>query len=157
MAQEIPSHEKPLLRDCCNHKRNCTLVSPHLTIAAGISSSSFVSMGKLTESSLPKEISSTPIFHESICTDGTRTRNHIPKASVSIELDVSIAAFIKLYLFRIRRCWGWTTADDITGVSGIFKRHTSDIISFQCFSVLNVSVFGAQVLNDTCVSLSKTT
>ena len=42
MTQDKPYHEKPLNRDCCNHKGSCTLFKPYLTIAAGISSSSFV-------------------------------------------------------------------------------------------------------------------
>ena len=48
-----------------------------LTIAAGISSSSFVrvSTRQLAVSSLSKGISSTLNFHESNGTDGTRTRN----------------------------------------------------------------------------------
>ena len=38
MAQDILSfHEIPLIRDCCNHKGSCTLVSPFLNITAGIS------------------------------------------------------------------------------------------------------------------------
>ena len=42
VTQDKLYYEKPLLRDCCNHKGSCTLVRPYLTIAAGISSSSFV-------------------------------------------------------------------------------------------------------------------
>ena len=34
MAQYKPFHEILLIRDCCNHKGSCTLVSPYLTIAA---------------------------------------------------------------------------------------------------------------------------
>ena len=77
LAQDIPLHEIPLIRDCCNHKGSSTQVSPYLTIAAGISSSSFVrvSMKQLAVSSLSKGISSTPNFHKSIGTDGIQTGN----------------------------------------------------------------------------------
>ena len=66
VAQDKPYHEKPLIRDCFNHKGSCTLFRPYLTIAAGISSSSFVrvSTRQLAVSSLSKGISSTLIFHE---------------------------------------------------------------------------------------------
>ena len=78
VAQDKPYHEKPLIRDCFNHKGSCTLFRPYLTIAAVISSSSFVrvSTRQLAASSLSKGISSTLNFHESIGTEGTRTRNH---------------------------------------------------------------------------------
>ena len=77
VAQDKPNHEKPLIRDCFNHKGSCTLFRPYLTIAAGISSSSFVrvSTRQLAVNSLSKRISSTLNFHESIGNDGTRTRN----------------------------------------------------------------------------------
>ena len=77
VAQDKPYHEKPFIRDCFNHKGSCTLFRPYLTIAAGISSSSFVrvSTRQLAVSSLSKGISSTLNFHERIGTDGTRTRN----------------------------------------------------------------------------------
>ena len=62
----------------------------YLTIAAGISSSSFVrvSTRQLAVSSLSKGILSSLNFHESIGTDGTRTRNlsHLKASAVSIEL-----------------------------------------------------------------------
>ena len=75
VAQDKPYHEKPLIRDC--FKGRCTLFRPYSTIAAGISSSSFVrvSTRQLAVSSLSKGISSTLNFHESIGTDGTQTRN----------------------------------------------------------------------------------
>ena len=71
--QTIPCYEKPLIRDCCNRKGSCTQFLSYLTIAAGISSSSFVwvSTKQLAVSSLSKGISSTLKFHESIGTDGT--------------------------------------------------------------------------------------
>ena len=77
VAQDKPYHEKLFIRDCFNHKGSCTLFRPYLTIAAGISSSSFVQVStrQLAVSSLLKGISSTLNFHESIGTDGTRTRN----------------------------------------------------------------------------------
>ena len=58
-------------------KWNCSLLSPHLAIADGISSSNFmrVSTGQLAVSSLPEGVSSTLNFHKSIGTDGTRTFN----------------------------------------------------------------------------------
>ena len=64
VAQDKPYHEKPLNRDCFNHKGSCTLFIPYLTIAAGISSSSFVwvSMRQLAVSFLSKGISSTLNF-----------------------------------------------------------------------------------------------
>ena len=64
VAQDKPHHEKPLIRDCFNHKGSCTLFKPYLTIAAGISSSSFVrvSTRQLAVSSLSKGISSTIFF-----------------------------------------------------------------------------------------------
>ena len=66
MAQDKPYHEKPLIRDCCNHKGGggCTLFRPYITIASGISSSSFirVSTKQLAVSSLSKGISSTLNF-----------------------------------------------------------------------------------------------
>ena len=69
--------EKPLIRECCNHKGSCTLFIPYLSTAAGISSSIFVriSVRQLTVSSLSKGIASTLNFHESIGSDGTQTRN----------------------------------------------------------------------------------
>ena len=43
MAQDIPYHGKPLIRDCCNNSGSCTIVRPHLNIAAkNISSSCFM-------------------------------------------------------------------------------------------------------------------
>ena len=77
VAEDKSYNEKLLIRDCRNHKGSCTLFWPYLTIAAGISSSSFVrvSTRQLAVSSLSKGISSTLNFHESIGTDGTRTRN----------------------------------------------------------------------------------
>ena len=42
LTQDKLYHVIPLIRDCCNHKGSCTLFRPYLTIAAGISSSSFV-------------------------------------------------------------------------------------------------------------------
>ena len=77
MAQDKPYHEKPLIRDCCNHKGSCTLFRPYLTIAARISSSSFVrvSTRQLAASSLSKGISSTLNFHESIGTGWTPSPN----------------------------------------------------------------------------------
>ena len=42
MAQDIPFHEIPLSKDCCNHKGSCTPVSPYWTIASRINSSSFI-------------------------------------------------------------------------------------------------------------------
>ena len=76
MAQGIPFHEIPLIRNCCNHMGNCTLVGSYLTIAARISSWSFiqVSTRQLAVSSLSKGISSIHNFHKSIGTD--RTWNH---------------------------------------------------------------------------------
>ena len=61
VAQDKPYHEKPLIRDCFNHKGSCTQYIPYLTIADGISSSSFVrvSTRQLAVSSLSKGISST--------------------------------------------------------------------------------------------------
>ena len=77
LAHDKPYHKKPLIRDCCNHKRSCTVFRPYQTIAAGISSSSFVrvSTRQLAASSLSKGISSTPNFQESNGTGGTRTSN----------------------------------------------------------------------------------
>ena len=74
LAQDKPYHEKPIFRDCCNHKGRCTLFRPYLT--AGISSSSFVGVStrQSAVSSLSKGLSSTLNFHESICTDGTWVR-----------------------------------------------------------------------------------
>ena len=42
LAQDITFHEIPLNRDWCHLMRSCTLVRPYLTMAAGISSTSFV-------------------------------------------------------------------------------------------------------------------
>ena len=69
--------KKPFIRDCFNYKGSCTLFRPFLTIAARISSSSFVwvSTRQSAVSSLSKGISSTLNFHESTGTDGTRTRS----------------------------------------------------------------------------------
>ena len=66
-----------LIRDCWNHKGCCTLFRQKSTIAAGISSSSFVQVStrQLAVSSLSKGISSTLSFYESIGTDRTQTRN----------------------------------------------------------------------------------
>ena len=77
VAQDKPNHEKSLIRDCFNHKGSCTLFRPYLNVESGISSSSFVrvSTRQLAVSSLSKGIPSTLNFHESIGTDGTRTRN----------------------------------------------------------------------------------
>ena len=90
MAQDIPFQKIPLIRDCCNLKGRCTLVRPYLTIAAGISSLSFirVSTRQLAVGSLSKRISSTLNFHKRISTDGTqKSQPHAPQASVvSIEL-----------------------------------------------------------------------
>ena len=63
MAQNKPYHEKQLNRDCCNHKGSCTLFRPYSTIAARISSSSFIQvcMRQLAVSSLSKGISSTQV------------------------------------------------------------------------------------------------
>ena len=93
IAQDKLYHEKLLIRDCCNHKGSCTLFRPYLTIAAGISSSSFerVSTRQLAMSSLSKGISSTLNFHESIETVGTRIRilSHGERAPYRLsELDV---------------------------------------------------------------------
>ena len=88
--KDKPYHEKPLIRDCFNLKGSCTLFRPYVTIAAGISPSSFVrvSTRQLAVSSLSKGISSTLNFHESI--GHWRDLNLqplAPKASaVSIEL-----------------------------------------------------------------------
>ena len=72
VAQDKPYHEKPLIRDCFNQKGSCTLFRPYLTIAAGISSSSFVrvSTRKLAVSPFSKGISSTLNFHERIVLTG---------------------------------------------------------------------------------------
>ena len=77
VAQDISYNEKPLIRDCFNHKGSCTLFRPYLTIAAGISSLPFiwVSTRQLAVSFLSRGISSTLNFHKSIGTDGTWTRN----------------------------------------------------------------------------------
>ena len=77
MAQDIPFHEIPLIRDCCNHQGSCTLVNPYLIIAAVISSSNFiqVSTRQLAVSSLSKGISRTLNSHNSTDIDRTQTRN----------------------------------------------------------------------------------
>ena len=58
-GQDKPYHEKPLIRDCCNHKGSCIPYRQCYTIAARISSSSFVrvSTRQLAVSSLSKGIS----------------------------------------------------------------------------------------------------
>ena len=73
LAEDKPYRENLLIRNCCNHKENCTLFRLYLTIAAGISSSSFVriSTRQLAVSSLFKGISSTLNFHESIGRGGS--------------------------------------------------------------------------------------
>ena len=82
--RHIPFHEIPFIRDCCNHKGGCTLVSPCLTIAAGISSLSCTQLREL--GSAPwveyKTISSEFLVQGNFKrtqfsrgTDGTRTRN----------------------------------------------------------------------------------
>ena len=80
MAQDIPFLEIPLIRDCCNHKGSPS----YLTIAAGISSSSFIliSTRQLAVSS------STLKFYKSIGTEGTQNLQPLtPQVStVSIEL-----------------------------------------------------------------------
>ena len=90
VAQDKPYHEKPLIRDCYNHKGSCTLIRPYLIIAVGIRSSSFVrvSTRQLAVSSLSKGISSTLNFHDSIDTDGTRTRNLLPTKRASYRLSL---------------------------------------------------------------------
>ena len=89
-AQDKPYHEKPLHRDCCNHKGSCTLFRPYLTIATGINFSSFVQVPtrQLAVSSLSRGISNTLNFHESIGTWWDANSEPLaPKASaVSIEL-----------------------------------------------------------------------
>ena len=106
MAQDKPYHEKPLIRDCCNHKGSCTLFRPYLTIAARISSSFVrVSTRQLAGKSLSKGISSTLNFHESISTDGTRNSQPLtPKANaISTELTWLLdKACVTNLLFFIR-------------------------------------------------------
>ena len=112
MAQDKPHHKKPLIRDCCNHKGSFTLFKPYLTIAAGISSSSFiwVSMRQLAVSSLSKGLPSTFNINKSTGTDRTRTRtlSHWKwTLIVSIDLtwlltdftsDTVLASVVKQYL-----------------------------------------------------------
>ena len=72
MAQDKPYHEKPLLRDCCNHKGSCTLFRSYLTIAARISSSSFVQVStrQLTVSSCPREFQAHSILTRALVLTG---------------------------------------------------------------------------------------
>ena len=77
MAQDMPFYETPLSRDCYNHKRTCTLVSPYITIKTGISSSSFVWVSTRQFSSelhVQGNFKHTQ-FSQDIGTDGTQTRN----------------------------------------------------------------------------------
>ena len=99
MAQDKPYHEKSLIRDCFNHKGSCTLFRPYLTIAAGISSSSFVRLStrQLAVSSLSKGISSALNFHESIGTDGKNL------AKISTYTAIQLAHYCSFYSQKLAK------------------------------------------------------
>ena len=64
IAQDKPYHEKPFIRDCCNHKKSCTLLRPYSTIVAEISCLSFVwvSTRQLAGVPCPREFQAHSIF-----------------------------------------------------------------------------------------------
>ena len=93
MAQDKPYQEKPLNRDYYNHNGSCTMFRPYLTIAAGISSSSFVrvSTRQLAVSSCPREFQAHSIFTRALeltglelATSRTQSERRIDWANLTV-------------------------------------------------------------------------
>ena len=91
----------PHLKKVSAPPRGCTLVSPHLTIAARISSVSFVQVytRQLAVSSLSKGISSTLNFHKRISIDGTQTLNLLHQKQALYRLSYLDCLFISIQQF----------------------------------------------------------
>ena len=91
LAHDKSYHEKPLIRDCCNHEGSCTLFRSYLTVAAGISSSSFVwvSRRQLAVSFLSKGISSTLNFHKSMVLTGLELATTLASKASAVLIELT--------------------------------------------------------------------